>query len=243
MSNVYLHIILSHIPVIGMLFGIILLITAGVKKNHELKRVAIGFFILIAISAFPVFFTGHAAEEAVEHLPWASESLIEQHEEWAAAVPIATGILGIAALGGLLLAGKSKNIPAWFFRSFLITVIATAGLTAYTAKLGGQIRHTELRSGSVPSLSDSAYTPEIKDDKHSQSNKSYNIKFYGIVESMPERGYEGVWVIEGKGVLVTKNTFIEEEHGKASVGTYIKVKGNRTGENITAYEIEVKEDR
>ncbi len=243
MSNVYLHIILSHIPVIGMLFGIILLITAGVKKSHELKRVAIGFFILIAISAFPVFFTGHAAEEAVEHLPWASESLIEQHEEWAAAVPIATGILGIAALGGLLLSGKSKKLPTWFFRSFLIITIATAGLMAYTAKLGGQIRHTEIRSGSVPSLSNSAYTPEVKDDKHYQSNKSYNIKFYGVVESMPERGYKGVWIVEGREVLITKDTFIDEKDGKAAVGTYIKVKGTRAGENITAYEIEVKEDR
>jgi hypothetical protein len=67
----------------------------------------------------------------------------------------------------------------------------------------------------------------------------YESKFYGTVEKMPE-GIDGVWVVNGKEVLVTKDTIIKEKHGKAAVGAYVEVEGNLSGKAFTAYEIEVK---
>ncbi len=68
----------------------------------------------------------------------------------------------------------------------------------------------------------------------------YPGKFYGTVERMPETGWEGIWIINGREVLVTRSTKIEEEHGRLSAGAYVEVEGNYSGKTFTAYEIEVK---
>jgi len=67
----------------------------------------------------------------------------------------------------------------------------------------------------------------------------YESKFYGTVEIMPE-GIDGIWVVNGKEVLVTKETVVKEKHGKAAVGAYVEIEGNLSGKTFTAYEIEVK---
>lgn len=67
----------------------------------------------------------------------------------------------------------------------------------------------------------------------------YESKFYGTVEKIPE-GIDGVWIVNGKDVLVTKDTVIKEKHGKAAVGAYVEIEGDLSGKTFTAYEIEVK---
>ena len=37
---------------------------------------------------------------------------------------------------------------------------------------------------------------------------NYTGKFYGVVESMPQNGYAGLWIINGKNVMVDENTVI-----------------------------------
>lgn len=69
---------------------------------------------------------------------------------------------------------------------------------------------------------------------------NYTGKLYGIVESMPEKGYAGEWVISGRRVLVGRDTFIKEKRGKAAVGANVEVKGQQSGDVFTAYKIEVE---
>ena len=69
---------------------------------------------------------------------------------------------------------------------------------------------------------------------------NYTGKFYGVVESMPQNGYAGLWIINGKNVKVDENTFIKEKRGKAAPGAYVEVKGQQTGDTFTAYKIEIE---
>jgi hypothetical protein len=123
-----------------------LLVIAMLMKNPDIRRIAIGCLAVIALTALPAYLTGKAAEESVEHLPWSYEPLIEQHERWAFISLISIGIVGIIALIGFLLSHKSERLPAWFLWCLLIIILANAGLIFRTANLGGQIRHTEIRS-------------------------------------------------------------------------------------------------
>ncbi len=93
-----------------------------------------------------------------------------------------------------------------------------------------------------------AYEIEVKGDKRahydkSHQDKAYNIKFSGAIESIPQDGYEGLWVIGGRKVEVNSKTLIDETGGKALVGSYAEVKGIRTGKTVTAHEIEVRRGR
>jgi hypothetical protein len=68
-------------------------------------------------------------------------------------------------------------------------------------------------------------------------------EFYGVVQTMPEKGYVGQWNIDGKTVQVTKDTKIEEEHGKLAVGAYVEVEGVTSEGKFIASEIETKEKK
>ncbi len=63
-------------------------------------------------------------------------------------------------------------------------------------------------------------------------------KLAGTVEKLPE-GNDGIWIVNGKQVLVTSDTVIKERHDRAVVGAYVKIEGDLSGRTITAYEIEV----
>ena len=60
-----------------------------------------------------------------------------------------TGIvaLGMGGLAGLIIFQGSRTVPTWFGAVLLATSLLVGGLMAWTANLGGQIRHTEIRSG------------------------------------------------------------------------------------------------
>ena len=68
-------------------------------------------------------------------------------------------------------------------------------------------------------------------------------EFYGVVQTMPEQGYIGIWNIDGESVNVTKDTKIEEKHGKLAVGAYVEVEGVTFEGKFIASEIETKKKK
>ena len=148
MNWAHVHLMINHIPVLGTVFGALLLVYALVRKNEEIKRVSLGIFVIIAVATVPVYLTGEPAEEMVEHLPGVEEPIIEEHEEAALIAFIAIGILGVAALGVLWRYRHTNTIPQKFVLAGLILSILVFGLMAWTADLGGKIRHSEIRSES-----------------------------------------------------------------------------------------------
>ena len=148
MNWAYLHLLINHIPVLGTVFGALLLVFGLLKNNEAIKRVSLGIFVIIAVATVPVYFTGEPAEEIVEHLPGVEEPIIEEHEESALIAFIAVGILGVAAIGLLWRYRHADTIPKRYVIAALILSIVVFGLMAWTADLGGKIRHPEIRSES-----------------------------------------------------------------------------------------------
>jgi hypothetical protein len=68
-------------------------------------------------------------------------------------------------------------------------------------------------------------------------------KFYGIVQSMPEQDYVGLWNIDGKTVNVAKDTKIKEKHGKLAVGAYVEVEGVTFEGKFIASELETEKKK
>lgn len=152
MNWAHVHIAINHVPVIGIFFGFLLLIYALMKKSEELKRISLGIFVIVALIAIPVYFTGGGAEEVVEHLPGVSESIVETHEDSAFSTFVMVEALGLLTLGGLFLYRRPQTLSNWFVILSLILSILVGGLMARTANLGGQIRHTEIRADAKSSI-------------------------------------------------------------------------------------------
>jgi hypothetical protein len=145
MSWAHIHLALTHVPVIGLLIVLLLLVVAGLLRSAELTRVSYGLLVLLAVATVIVYLTGEPAEELVENLPGFSEALVEQHEEAALIATIGMGVLGLVALVGLIRFRAPWIAPAWYGPGVLLLALLMGGLMAWTANLGGQIRHSEIR--------------------------------------------------------------------------------------------------
>ena len=152
MSTVHLHLLLNHIPVVGSLVAVVLFATAFFFKETVSTKFALAFTAAIAVVAVAVYFTGGAAEDAVENLAGVTETAISRHEEAAEMTTIAIGIFGALSALALFMA-RAKRAPRWLALSGLVGSIAVSGLMAWTANLGGQIRHTEIQSGATSNSS------------------------------------------------------------------------------------------
>lgn len=151
MNAAHWHLALNHLPVLGTVFGLALLVLAQLRKSRELTQVSFGVFFVIAVLGIPAYLTGQPAEEAVKGLPGVPNTLLAQHEEVAQFAFTGLVILGVAALAGLVLFRRGKSIPCWFAIAVSALALLVGGLMAWTANLGGQIRHSEIRSGSQSS--------------------------------------------------------------------------------------------
>jgi len=158
MNAAHIHLMLNHVPVLGTAFGLGLLVIASWRKSEELKKTALSVFVVVALLAVPVYLTGEPAEDVVKPLPDVSKPVIEQHEEAATVAFTGVLVLGVAAFAGLLPFRRGKILPAWYGSVMLAASVIVGGLMAWTANLGGQVRHTEIRS--------SASSPAVIGDKN-----------------------------------------------------------------------------
>ena len=91
--------------------------------------------------------TGEGAEEVVENINGVSENFIESHEEAAETFAILSYILGGISLLGLWASFKQKSFSSIISIATLIFAFVVLFFAKQTGTTGGEIRHTEIRSG------------------------------------------------------------------------------------------------
>jgi hypothetical protein len=148
MNAAHLHLILNHIPVIGILAGFIILTWGVIRRSDEVKTLGLAALVVTALVAIPVYLTGEPAEEIVENLPGVSKNLIELHEDSAKVSLIFAMIAGGLAIVSLISRRLRSTVVAKVaIVSTLAVSLAASILMARTANLGGQIRHSEIQAG------------------------------------------------------------------------------------------------
>jgi hypothetical protein len=149
MNMAHWHLLLNHFPLFGTFIGIPLLIFGLVRKNGSITNAALFVLAVAAVVTIPVYLTGEPAEEIVEHLPGVLHDNIESHEDFAKFALISAIGTGIAAIAGLVAAVRFKSAATMIATITLILAFITGGLMAWTANLGGPIRHTEISGASA----------------------------------------------------------------------------------------------
>lgn len=147
MDSTHLHLVLNHLPLFGLVFGFLLVVWGVVRGYSHVENAGLTTFVLAGLIAIPVYLTGEPAEEVVEHLPGVSEQFIELHEEGAIIsliLAIATGAIALVTLCAKRFGSLRVGIVGSYV-CLLLSLVAGASM-AYTANLGGEIRHTEIRT-------------------------------------------------------------------------------------------------
>ncbi|HSQ45288.1 MAG TPA: hypothetical protein VLM44_00050, partial [Lutibacter sp.] len=81
MNEAHFHLVVNHLPIVGILIGILVLLSGFLLKKSEVKITALGIFVFSALASIAAFYSGEGAEEIVERIPGISKTLINQHEE------------------------------------------------------------------------------------------------------------------------------------------------------------------
>jgi uncharacterized membrane protein len=146
MNWAYLHVIINHFPIVGVIIGTLLLIAGMIFKNEGIKISGLGTLVFAALMAVIVDLTGDPAKEAVKGLPDFVQSLISRHEDIASValfLLIPAGLL--AALTLYSIYKKERSVRFLLIITLVLSLVSCAAM-GYVGRTGGQIRHTEFRN-------------------------------------------------------------------------------------------------
>ena len=145
MTISHLHLLMNHVPTVGTVIGVGLLLLSLVRRNEHLQHAALEVFFLIALATLPVYLTGVAAQQAIQGRSDISRAAIAAHHDAALLAFILmmiTGFLAWLALWQIRRHGRTAN---WTIPSVVILAVLTLAVVAPAASIGGEIRHPEIK--------------------------------------------------------------------------------------------------
>ncbi|MBL6447694.1 hypothetical protein JMN32_15355 [Fulvivirga sp. 29W222] len=150
MNAAHWHLLLNHLPIVGTVIGTLILISGYLIKNNDtIKQTALGVLFFSSLTVIPTYFTGEGAEEIVEEIPGVTEGIIEVHEGFGKIFLLIVLILGALSLATLLSALFKAKMVSLLYIMVLILSVGTCILAKQVGTSGGEIRHTEIRSGNI----------------------------------------------------------------------------------------------
>ncbi len=142
----YQHVLLNHLPVIGLLAGTVALVIALLLRQRAAQIPALIVILLAAASVYPVTETGEAAYRPIRTI--ADDSGADWLDEHMDRADRYSGIYyGLAAIALITLVipirwpGSSGPLGILTLLAALTCLVAGA----YIAEAGGRIRHPEFR--------------------------------------------------------------------------------------------------
>lgn len=157
----YLHLIVNHIPIFSIGFGLLILGWGLLKKNSSILQIALAFFLIGAVSSYVAMETGEAAEDIVEELNVASHDVIHDHEEAAEIAFWFTILTGVISAVGFFALSYNIRWKNTLFGILAISALISLGALLYTAYQGGNIFHSNNPTNSTEKVPDQTTDRDI----------------------------------------------------------------------------------
>ena len=145
MDAAHYHLLVNHLPILGTLFGLLILVTGFIFKNISVKRTGLGLLIFAAITVFPAHVTGEGSEEIVENIAGVDRNYVHEHEEAADTFMGILIALGVIALFTLIVDILKQKLATILYVLTIVFSLITMLFALKTGTTGGDIRHTEIR--------------------------------------------------------------------------------------------------
>lgn len=134
----------AHLPVAGVLFAVGLLAAGVAGRSEVLWRAGCwGLLAAAALAAFP-YFSGPPAYELVAERHGVAEEPVERHAVVARGVSLVLVVLACVTASALLRDRAGDPPGPWLRGVILAGAIGIAYGFAWSAHLGGLVRHPEL---------------------------------------------------------------------------------------------------
>lgn len=157
-SPEHLHVIVNHLPLIGVGAALIPLLIGIIARQRPLTITGLAMLALFSATTAIAMSTGEETYERFEHGPLTGmldpdgEAWMHIHEDRAhLASKAGYATAGLAGLMLLLVAITTKTLRLAGTIALLAGVATVAGMV-WVADSGGKIRHPEFRSGPPPQI-------------------------------------------------------------------------------------------
>jgi uncharacterized membrane protein len=142
----HLHLLLNHVPTVGSVVALGLLLLAFVRRDETLKHAGLEVLFAIAVLTLPVYMTGVAAHQKLRDRPELSDSAVRVHQDAALTGFTVTEFAGFVAWVALWQSRRRGRAARGLVPAVTLLSIVALALMARAANLGGDIRHPEIRS-------------------------------------------------------------------------------------------------
>ncbi len=140
----YVHTIVNHFPIILSVVGSTVLLLALVLRRRGLWLYALATLTLAGLAAYPAFFTGDEAADALRHTWYVVPAMVREHDGaagYALWCLLVTGAASAYAWWRMLRREPSGLPPVWLRTATALLALFTLSVVVRTAYLGGQIVH------------------------------------------------------------------------------------------------------
>jgi hypothetical protein len=145
----HLHLVMNHVPTVGAVIALGLLLLAFARRSDHLKHAGLEVLFLIALVTLPVYVSGVAGFFELRKAPGVSVAAMRAHQDAA--------LIGFAAIE---FAGFVAWVALWQWRrhgragrglvsAATVLLILSLAIMGRAANLGGDIRHPEIRAGAA----------------------------------------------------------------------------------------------
>lgn len=149
MDPVLMHLVINHVPIIGTILAVGIVIVAMLIKNDTVKKTGLILFVAAGITIYPANFTGEDAEEIVENRAGISEQQIHEHEEAAETSMTLMSIAVVLALLHLFNRPATPKFQAFVFGAYMVTALAACTYVGIAGHEGGKITRPELGNSRI----------------------------------------------------------------------------------------------
>ena len=144
MALSHLHLVLNHVPVIGSVVALGLLLLAIIRRSADLRRASLEVFVVVGLITLPVYLSGLGAQPEVAERPEVSLAVIRAHHDAALLGSVVMLLTGVVAWIGLWQTRRIARPARGVLGAVLLLAVITLALMGRAANLGGQVRHPEM---------------------------------------------------------------------------------------------------
>ena len=150
----HLHLLLNHVPTVGTVVALGLLLLAFARRSDHLKHAGLEVLFVIAVLTLPAYMTGAAAQQALRNVPEVSDTAMRLHQDAAIGGFILTELAGFIAWVALWQSRRRGRPARGLVVAATLMTIAALAVMGRAANLGGEIRHPEIRAAASSGAAD-----------------------------------------------------------------------------------------
>ena len=155
MNFAHLHLVMNHVPTIGSVAALGVLLLGYVRRNEHLKHVGLEVLFIVALLTLPVFVSGVAGYYEIRERPGVSVDAMKLHQDVAIFGFIWMMFAGFVAWIALWTWRRHGRPARGFVPAATLLLVMSLVVMGSAANLGGEIRHPEiLASGAAAPAGD-----------------------------------------------------------------------------------------